>query len=40
MFHDIDDPFGIDTTVTINGINDKGRVVGFYVNADGNTIGR
>ena len=33
------DPFG-STAVTINGINDNGRVVGFYVDAaSGNTIG-
>ena len=32
------DPFA-STAVTINGINDKGAVVGFYVDANGNTIG-
>ncbi len=32
------DPTG-STATTINGINDQGRVVGFYVNAAGNTIG-
>jgi hypothetical protein len=37
-FQNIDDPFGIGTT-TINGINDKDQVVGFYVNEDDNTIG-
>ncbi|MGH7028812.1 MAG: PEP-CTERM sorting domain-containing protein [Stellaceae bacterium] len=36
-FQNIDDPFGIGTT-TINGINDKNQLVGFYVNGD-NTIG-
>jgi PEP-CTERM motif len=37
-FQNIDDPFGIGTT-TINGINDKEQLVGFYVNGDDNTIG-
>ena len=37
-FQNIDDPFGIGTT-TINGINDKEQLVGFYVNTDDNTIG-
>jgi hypothetical protein len=37
-FQNIDDPFGIGTT-TINGINDKDQLVGFYVNGDDNTIG-
>ena len=32
------DPAG-STATTINGINDQGTVVGFYVNAAGNTIG-
>ena len=32
------DPFG-SMTVTANGINDAGRVVGFYADANGNTIG-
>ena len=32
------DPTG-STATTINGINDQGRVVGFYVDAAGNTIG-
>jgi hypothetical protein len=36
-FQNVDDPFGIGTT-TINGINDKNQLVGFYVNND-NTIG-
>jgi hypothetical protein len=34
----IDDPNGIGTT-TINGIDDKGRMVGFYVDGTGNTDG-
>ena len=34
----IDDPNGIGTTV-VNGINDKGDLVGFYVDAAGNTDG-
>jgi hypothetical protein len=37
-FQNIDDPFGIGTT-TINGINDLNQLVGFYVNANDNTIG-
>jgi hypothetical protein len=32
------DPNG-STATTINGINDLGTVVGFYVDANGNTIG-
>jgi hypothetical protein len=32
------DPFG-STAVTANGINDLGQVVGFYTDANGNTIG-
>jgi hypothetical protein len=34
----VDDPFGIGTT-TVNGLNDKGQLVGFYVNGQDNTIG-
>jgi len=37
-FQNVDDPFGIGTT-TINGVNDLGQIVGFYVNGVGNTIG-
>src|SRR5271166_4866056 len=37
-FENIDDPFGIGTT-TINGINDRDQLVGFYVNGGDNTIG-
>ena len=37
-FKNIDDPMGIGT-MTINGINNKGQLVGFYVNANDNTIG-
>jgi PEP-CTERM motif len=37
-FQNIDNPFGIGTT-TINGINDKEQLVGFYVNGEDNTIG-
>jgi PEP-CTERM motif len=37
-FQNIDDPLGVGTT-TINGINDKEQLVGFYVNGDDNTIG-
>ncbi|HTK11073.1 MAG TPA: hypothetical protein VL485_28120 [Ktedonobacteraceae bacterium] len=34
----IDDPLGIGTT-TINGLNDKADLVGFYVDSRGNTDG-
>jgi PEP-CTERM motif len=34
----LDDPNGVGTT-TINGLNDKGQLVGFYVNGADNTIG-
>jgi probable HAF family extracellular repeat protein len=34
----LDDPKGVGTT-TLNGINDLGQIVGFYVNGAGNTIG-
>jgi PEP-CTERM motif len=34
----LDDPNGIGTT-TFNGVNDRGQIVGFYVNGQGNTIG-
>lgn len=37
-FQDIDDPNGIGST-TINGINDKNQLVGFYVNGADKTIG-
>jgi hypothetical protein len=37
-FTTLDDPHGIGTT-TLNGINDLGQVVGFYVDAQGNTDG-
>jgi hypothetical protein len=37
-FTTIDDPHGIGTT-TINGVNDLGDLVGFYVDANGNTDG-
>jgi hypothetical protein len=37
-FSTIDDPHGIGTT-TINGVNDFGQLVGFYVDANGNTDG-
>jgi hypothetical protein len=37
-FTSIDDPHGIGTT-TINGVNDHGQLVGFYVDATGNTDG-
>ena len=37
-FTSIDDPHGTGTT-TINGVNDFGQLVGFYVDANGNTDG-
>jgi hypothetical protein len=33
-----DDPNVIGTT-TFNGVNDKGQIVGFYTNGEGNVIG-
>ncbi len=37
-FATVDDPLGAGTT-TINGINDLGQIVGFYVDGNDNTIG-
>jgi len=37
-FTTVDDPHGVGTT-TINGVNDAGDLVGFYVDAAGNTDG-
>jgi hypothetical protein len=37
-FREINDPLGKNTT-TINGVNDKGELVGFYVGRGGNTNG-
>jgi hypothetical protein len=37
-FVTVDDPNGIGTT-TINGVNDEGDLVGFYVDSNGNTDG-
>jgi hypothetical protein len=37
-FETVDDPNGIGTTV-VNGVNDNGRLVGFYVDSAGNTDG-
>jgi len=37
-FSTVDDPHGMGTT-TINGVNDFGQLVGFYVDANGNTDG-
>jgi len=34
----IDDPAGVGTT-TVNGVNDRGDLVGFYVDGQGNTDG-
>ena len=38
MFHPVDDPNGIGSTV-VNGVNAAGELVGFYVDAAGNTDG-
>jgi ketosteroid isomerase-like protein len=37
-FHTVNDPKGVNTT-TVNGVNDKGELVGFYVGHGGNTNG-
>ena len=37
-FSTVDDPHGAGTT-TINGVNDRGQLVGFYVDSNGNTDG-
>jgi hypothetical protein len=37
-FSTVDDPNGVGTT-TINGVNDRGQLVGFYVDAAGHTDG-
>ena len=37
-FTTVDDPHGVGTT-TINGVNDFGQLVGFYVDGNGNTDG-
>ena len=37
-FQNVDDPNGIGAT-TVNGINDHGRLVGFYTDSSGNTDG-
>ena len=37
-FQSIDDPHGMGTT-TVNGVNDAGNLVGFYVDSAGNTDG-
>jgi hypothetical protein len=37
-FRTVDDPHGVGTT-TVNGVNDFGQLVGFYVDANGNTDG-
>jgi hypothetical protein len=34
----VNDPHGVDTTV-VNGINNQGQIVGFYVDSLGNTDG-
>jgi hypothetical protein len=38
VFQTIDDPLGVGTTI-VNGINDKGQLVGFFVDAAGATEG-
>jgi probable HAF family extracellular repeat protein len=37
-FQSVDDPNGVGTTL-INGINDRGQIVGFFKDAAGNTDG-
>lgn len=37
-FANVDDPNGVGTT-TINGVNDRGQLVGFYTDSAGNTDG-
>jgi hypothetical protein len=37
-FHTVNDPHGVNTT-TINGVNNRGDLVGFYVDSKGNTDG-
>ena len=37
-FQTVNDPNGANAT-TLNGVNDRGDVVGFYVDAAGNTDG-
>ena len=37
-FYTVDDPHGVGPT-TINGVNDRGQLVGFYVDSAGNTDG-
>jgi len=37
-FASVDDPEGVGTT-TINGVNDRGQIVGFYADTSGNTDG-
>ncbi len=37
-FQTVDDPHGMGTT-TINGVNDRGQLAGFYVDSNGNTDG-
>jgi hypothetical protein len=37
-FENVDDPNGVGAT-TINGVNDRGDLVGFYTDSNGNTDG-
>jgi hypothetical protein len=38
-YQTIDDPSGNGTMTVVNGINDLGQLVGFYVDKDNNTDG-
>jgi hypothetical protein len=38
VYESVNDSSGVDTTV-VNGINDEGQIVGFYVDGTGNTDG-
>ena len=37
-FHKVNDPHGMGSTL-INGVNDRGELVGFYTDSAGNTDG-
>jgi hypothetical protein len=37
-FQNVDDPNGVGAT-TLNGVNDRGTIVGFYTDSAGNTDG-
>jgi hypothetical protein len=38
-FETVNDPAAMPGTTTINGVNDHGRLVGFYTDSSGNTDG-